>query len=775
MKYEKDFVAAGNLSDDAREAMFATIAAENGETPEDILSQYALWALERQMSGDTRRDAWMARAESLTKDNDELARALIDELSMMGVDELFKDKAITKMCDCMDWSRTECKALLKKQLNSAQREHKNKMKDKKARRASNKARDCDPSFQDTLQLKTMLEEVGVEGVLLEDGRALRFEHNDETYTARDARLFGHAPIIEPNCDPFAVFADLLKEVEPLHLDAESAFAVAFPSLKSGGGVDDHAIAKDIAAMLPDDLAAPNLGVLNSLLLNGSIDIVGATNGINEHELMEVFRLNAEYALVNVGGDPRAYTRKTGQRHSVQNLNLTDRRHAELQRRGDKKAKWYHLVEVWKQSMFHVYYDGVGLYPLGYTVRGERYRDDESTRHHFNLWRGFGVNARQGDWSLMQDHLLRVVCGGNETYFEYLLNWMAQRVQRPWEIPGVAVVLFGEKGSGKSIVGKYFARIFGAHAEVMDKAHHVVGTFSDFAEDKLLVVLEEALFSKDPRHVNAAKHMITSDKQTVEKKFEQQRSVNCSPGFIFCSNSDQAVHVTPDERRFFALKVSSEKIGDKDYFSALCDQMDAEGVAAMLFDLQRRRISDFNPMGEMPYTKFLSDMALRSLEGDDKAMLNALKMGEIGGRAWPEDTPFIIETDAVCEAFARFTGRHYENIADLTSLGIKLQQWGLVHRKIKRYESRRASFELVSLVRARELMAEKWRVGKDSLEFGDSDTATAFEVAREYTFKAAMLAGIDPLRAVGLQNFLAEIAKRERVSSEPVPFTRQSVG
>lgn len=767
MKYENDFKSATELDDKARDELFAKIAAENGETVDEIVSRYAMWEQDREMSGEADRDEWMSRAEALTKDDHGIALSLVEELARMDVDPFYKRDGIGAICGCMtDWQPTECKRELSKHFTDAQRKHKEKMKAKKAHRSASKGAASTNAAGSlpvsvTLQLKTMLESVGVEGDSLEDGRALRFKHNDTTYTVRDARLFGHASIVEPKCDPLQTFADLLMDIEPIQLDADAAFSSAFPSLARGAYTDDHSIAEDVAAILPDDLAAPNLDVLRFLLLGGRVDVAGASNGIDELELMEVFRLNAEYALVNVGGEPRAYTRKTGQRHSVQSLNLTDRRQAELQRRGDKKAKWYQLAEVWKGSMFHVYYDGVGLYPLGYTVRGERYLDDPATRQHFNLWRGFAVEPRQGDWSLMREHLLRVVCGGNETYFNYFLDWLAQRVQRPWQIPGVAIVLFGKKGCGKSIVGKYFARIFGDHAEVMDKSHHVVGQFTNFAEDKLLVVLEEALFSKDPRHVNATKHMITSDKQTVEVKYEQQRSVNCSPGFIFCSNSDEPVHVTPDERRFLALLVSPEKIGDKAYFTALCDQMDNGGVAAMLYDLQHRNISNFDPMGDMPYTKYLSDMVLRSLEGEDRAMLNVLKTGEVNGNMWPEDTPFVIKTEALCEAFERYTGRRYENRSDLTSLGIKLSEWGLVRHKIPRSTARAASFELVSLKLARELMATAWRVDVHALEFGEIEETNPFEVAREYAKRAAMLAGVDLLASDSFRKFLDDIAQKER--------------
>ena len=48
----------------------------------------------------------------------------------------------------------------------------------------------------------------------------------------------------------------------------------------------------------------------------------------------------------------------------------------------------------------------------------------------NLWRGFGIKPKQGDWSPLRNHLLNVVCSGNQTHFDYLIRWMAYTVQRP---------------------------------------------------------------------------------------------------------------------------------------------------------------------------------------------------------------------------------------------------------------------------------------------------------------------------------------------------------
>jgi hypothetical protein len=40
----------------------------------------------------------------------------------------------------------------------------------------------------------------------------------------------------------------------------------------------------------------------------------------------------------------------------------------------------------------------------------------------NLWRGYGLEPKQGDWSLFRSHIFNVVCSGRRDHFEYLIRW-----------------------------------------------------------------------------------------------------------------------------------------------------------------------------------------------------------------------------------------------------------------------------------------------------------------------------------------------------------------
>jgi hypothetical protein len=83
--------------------------------------------------------------------------------------------------------------------------------------------------------------------------------------------------------------------------------------------------------------------------------------------------------------------------------------------------------------------------------------------YWNLCSGFGVEPKPGDWRLLHDHLLKVVCGSDREHFDFLLNTIARMFQEPAKPAEVAVVLRGKKGSGKGVVGVNLVKAGGSTA------------------------------------------------------------------------------------------------------------------------------------------------------------------------------------------------------------------------------------------------------------------------------------------------------------------------
>jgi hypothetical protein len=125
------------------------------------------------------------------------------------------------------------------------------------------------------------------------------------------------------------------------------------------------------------------------------------------------------------------------------------------------------VELWlKHPKARRYRKGFAFNPAGIT-----------DREQYNLWKGWGVTPRQGDWSLLRRHTLEVLCRGDQATFDYLFGWMAWRFQHPEQKPGVLMVMRGKEGSGRGILGHALLRLAGTHGLYINAADRLLGRFT----------------------------------------------------------------------------------------------------------------------------------------------------------------------------------------------------------------------------------------------------------------------------------------------------------
>ena len=81
---------------------------------------------------------------------------------------------------------------------------------------------------------------------------------------------------------------------------------------------------------------------------------------------------------------------------------------------------YNITDAWLKSPKRRIYDGVVL------VR-EQHSDHPDT---INLWRGYGFEPKPGDWTLMREHIRKVIAKGIPERDEYIIRWLAWALQHP---------------------------------------------------------------------------------------------------------------------------------------------------------------------------------------------------------------------------------------------------------------------------------------------------------------------------------------------------------
>lgn len=230
---------------------------------------------------------------------------------------------------------------------------------------------------------------------------------------------------------------------------------------------------------------------------------------------------------------------------------------------------------------------------------------------YNLWRGFGCDARPGDGHLgFLKHVLENLCAGDQDLFDYVINWAARMVQRPDEPGEVALVIRGKKGAGKGFFFRTLGGLLGQHYIQVSNAKFVVGDFNAHLRDCVFLFADEAFFAGDKKHEGILKALITEPTLTVEAKGIDAEP---APNFLHigvASNEDWVVPASADERRFVVLQAGDGRAQDTAYFAELRRQMENGGLENLLHYLLRRDLSGFE-VRKVPRTHGLAEQKVLS--------------------------------------------------------------------------------------------------------------------------------------------------------------------
>lgn len=254
--------------------------------------------------------------------------------------------------------------------------------------------------------------------------------------------------------------------------------------------------------------------------------------------------------------------------------------------------------------------------------------DMSTTGHkggyYNIWKGFAVSPKKGSCELYKEHIKRNICCGSEEKFDYLWKWMADLVQRPYDI-GVAILLMGSQGTGKGIFVNILGRLLGKHYIQLDNLGHVVGNFNNHMKDSVLVFCDEAIWGGNKRDVGRLKSMITEKNKIIEQKCKDPIPTDNFARFIFASNEDWPVHLDRDDRRFFVLAVGDGHKEDVEYFGKIVAEMEAGGYEALLYELLQTDLSNFC-LQKVPRNADSFNVKILSASSIDRYVYEALREG-----------------------------------------------------------------------------------------------------------------------------------------------------
>lgn len=207
----------------------------------------------------------------------------------------------------------------------------------------------------------------------------------------------------------------------------------------------------------------------------------------------------------------------------------------------------------------------------------------------NLYRGVNLEPKQGDFSLMMEFILKTVCRDRKDLFDFVWLYLAHLVQHPGQKPGTSIVLRGKGGTGKSSFGLMLEKLSAPNCLSLADQEHVTGRFAgQHLSTAIMCICTEALFAGDPSINGKIKNLITSPTSLVEPKgFPAFEMPSCTR-FYFDSNGDRVVPIDGNgpERRYLVMEINDDHQEDQKYFKRFYDDLNGEGMAVLMWELQQ---------------------------------------------------------------------------------------------------------------------------------------------------------------------------------------------
>jgi len=330
-------------------------------------------------------------------------------------------------------------------------------------------------------------------------------------------------------------------------------------------------------------------------------------------------LNKSYAWVESLGRVACFTYETITYQDVQTFSTTHNN--QLIRIGDDEtAKSLPLGTAWLKSPARRTYGQVG------TWAPPRVAPERS----LNMWTGFAVQPKQGNWSLMREHIRSIIADGIPTLDEYIVRWVAWMFQNPGLRAEAVVALRSTEGTGKGIFGNALGAIVGkTHSLHFSDPEDFLGKFNASLGSAVFVFADECMWPGHKALEGRFKRMITEPTIKIEGKGTNAYQADNCMHMLMSTNGTWVVPAGKDARRFVVTNVSEKRVGDKSYFHALTDETQNGGLEAMLFDLLGMPLHGWHPR-EIVDSAALREQKELSLDLQDRWIKALLDEGVLPG-------------------------------------------------------------------------------------------------------------------------------------------------
>jgi hypothetical protein len=227
---------------------------------------------------------------------------------------------------------------------------------------------------------------------------------------------------------------------------------------------------------------------------------------------------------------------------------------------------------------------------------------------YNTFTDFNaVNKPKKNINIENTHMykhLNNLCGNDSNVFNYVIKWLANRIQTPYDVPRTALLFKSIDGCGKDLFFDWFGKmIIGEdYFVVAEDVELLFGKFNDIIKNKILVVGDEIQASKTINLNESIKYAVTATVNNIETKGEPVYKNKNNIGYVFLTNNDFPLKITKTDRRFVAIKCDGSIANNNEYFTNLRKELNSGDIDRAFYDyLMGIDLSEVNFTTDRPIT------------------------------------------------------------------------------------------------------------------------------------------------------------------------------
>ena len=319
-------------------------------------------------------------------------------------------------------------------------------------------------------------------------------------------------------------------------------------------------------------------------------------------------LNETYAAITLNGKFKIFhEKKDGTIEFLDKKSFIDKfehMRFSIKSAEDEKVTPVPLTTIWLRSNLRRMYQGITFDPS----RVGHYDDN------YNLFNGWSIEPIEKDIGPWTDMVKNIICSGDEDNLLFLDALIEQMIKEPHAKPGVAVVIRGDEGVGKSFFIEKLCALVAPYYFKTSNPAYIFGDHNGQLKNTILLHLEEAVWGAgNKKDESLLKDLITGRTIEINDKYVPVYSVPNHLHLFITGNPLWLVSAGFQARRLFALHASEAHIRDTKYFAEFDEWFNDGGKEAILYYYLNKQKSKIN-LRKVPVTEELIEQKQQSMSG-----------------------------------------------------------------------------------------------------------------------------------------------------------------